>query len=109
MTIAATIIILIIAAVAAWIIISIKLWKKKTLRIYNNIQIGDWHECTFAALHSFDTPQHFSAEIIAKKLAGGKYPWVQYRFADGSVSQDELCTFLDLFHKKPCAYNGNDY
>lgn len=78
---------------------SVKYHHKKLLEYYDNIKIGDRYFFTVGPFHPFDTKQIYGAEIIDKALSGGKYPWVQYRYDDGSVSQDELYKFLE-FHTK---------
>lgn len=75
-------------------LLSFKSYKRKLLRIYDEIKIGDRYQFTMPALRPFDKSHVYKATIIDKKLAGGKSPWVQYRYDDNSVSQDELGEFL---------------
>ncbi len=71
----------------------------KLLKCYNRIKIGDRYLHSEGHLHPFDPAINHYAQIIDKKLADGKHPWVQFRYDDGSVSQCELHDFL-MNHKK---------
>lgn len=77
--------------------ISYKSYKRKLRRIYDEIKIGDSYKFESPSQHPFDKPQTQKVTIIDKTLGGGKHPWVQYRYADGSVSQDELGEFLTWY------------
>lgn len=71
----------------------------KLREYYDNIKIGDRYYFSVGPLHPFDTVQNYYATIIDKKIVDGKHLWVQYRYDDGSVSQNELHEFL-IDHKK---------
>ena len=71
---------------------------RKMRKIYDTIQVGDRYQFNLSATNPFDKPRTFTATIIAKVMAG-KYPWVQYRYDDGSISQDELDEFLACHEK----------
>lgn len=71
----------------------------KLREYFDNIKIGDRYYFSVGPYHPFDTAQNHYATIIDKKIVDGKYLWVQYRYDDGSVSQDELHEFLTE-HKK---------
>lgn len=71
----------------------------KLREYFDNIKIGDRYYFSVGPLHPFDTAHNHYATIIDKKVVDGKHLWVQYRYDDGSVSQDELHEFL-TYHKK---------
>lgn len=71
----------------------------KLREYFDNIKIGDRYFFTVEPSHPFDSSQNHYATIIDKKIVDGKHLWVQYRYDDGSVSQDELHEFL-TDHKK---------
>jgi hypothetical protein len=83
-----------VLSIPLWAYLSYKSHNRKLRRIYNEIKIGDRYQFTIPPMHPFDELQVYKATIIGKALAGGKSPWVQYRYDDGSVSQDELGEFL---------------
>lgn len=87
-----------IVGIPLWAYLSSKSHKRKLWRIYDEIKIGDRYQFTMPPLHPFDESHVYKATIIGKTLAGGKSPWVQYRYDDDSVSQDELGEFL-TWHK----------
>lgn len=101
-TLGITIMVLVILAIplcilwGAW---SVKHHNKKLREYYDNIKIGDRYSFSVGPLHPFDSAQTHYGEIINKTLAGGKHPWVQIRYDDGFVDQNELHDFLKL-HKK---------
>lgn len=68
---------------------------------FNNIKIGDRYFFMVGALHPFDTDKKYYATIIDKKVVDGKHLWVQYRYDDDTVSQDELHEFLADHKKTP--------
>lgn len=90
---------IVIVGIPLWVYISYKSYKRKLSRIYDEIKIGDRFFFTIYPKHPFDEKRTYTATIIDKTLAEGKNPWVQYRYDDGSVSQDELDDFL-TFHEK---------
>lgn len=71
----------------------------KLREYFNNIKIGDRYFYSVVPYNPFDTDHNHYATIIDKKVVDGKYLWVQYRYDNGSVSQDELHEFLSK-HKK---------
>lgn len=82
-----------------WGVMNVKHHHNKLREYYDNIKIGDRYRLSIGPLHPFDTATTHNAVIINKTLAGGKYPWVQYRYEDGSVSQSELHDFLEVHTK----------
>lgn len=88
-----------IGIVILWGVHSVRSYQHKLMETYDNIRIGDKYIMSVMPLHPFDKSRHYDAEIIDKTLAGGKYPWVQFRFEDGSISQSELHDFLMNFEK----------
>lgn len=82
-----------------WGVWRVRHHNKKLREYYDNIKIGDRYFFTIGPLHPFDTATNNYGEIINKTLAGGKHPWVQIRYDDGSVDQRELHEFL-ADHKK---------
>lgn len=84
----------VVVGIPLWAYVSFKAYKRKLRHIYDEIKIGDRYQFTMPPLHPFDEAHVYKATIIGKALAGGKSPWVQYRYDDGSVSQDELGEFL---------------
>ena len=83
-----------VVAGIAWGIWSYHHHQKKLREYFNNIKIGDRYFFTVEPSHPFDSSQNYYATIIDKKIVDGKHLWVQYRYDDGLVLQDELDEFL---------------
>lgn len=85
---------IVVMGIPLWAYLSFKSYKRKLRRVYDEIKIGDRYKFEMPPLHPFDESHVYKETIIGKTLARGKSPWVQYRYDDGSVSQDELGEFL---------------
>lgn len=97
--IAVIVIMLSIIIAIVWGICSYHHHHSKLREYFNNIKIGDRYFFTVMPSHPFGSSQNHYATIIDKKIVDGKHLWVQYRYDDGSVSQNELHEFLSE-HKK---------